>query len=57
MESELFDAAGKPAGEITSVSPASSAGKRDIMAYLKRGALEVHFMGPDGTRHAVGTEN
>jgi folate-binding protein YgfZ len=57
MESELLDAAGKPAGEITSVSPASSAGKRDIMAYLKRGALEVHFMSPDGTRHAVGTEN
>jgi len=27
------------------------------MAYLKRGALEVHFMGPDGTRHPVGTEN
>jgi folate-binding protein YgfZ len=57
MESELLDAAGKPAGEITSISPVSSAGKRDIMAYLKRGALEVHFMSPDGTRHAVGTEN
>jgi folate-binding protein YgfZ len=57
MESELLDAAGKPAGEITSISPASSGGKRDIMAYLKRGALEVHFMGPDGTRHPVGTEN
>lgn len=57
MESELLDAAGKPAGEITSVSPASSAGKRDIMAYLKRGALEVHFIGPYGKRHAVGTEN
>ena len=53
MESELLDAAGKPAGEITSVSPASSGGKRDLMAYLKRGALEVHFAGPDGTRHAV----
>lgn len=57
MESELLDAAGKPAGEITSVSPVSSAGKRDIMAYLKRGALEVHFMSPDGTRHPVGTES
>ena len=57
MESELLDAAGKPAGEITSVSPASSAGKRDIMAYLKRGALEVHFMSPDGTRHPVGAES
>jgi folate-binding Fe-S cluster repair protein YgfZ len=57
MESDLLDAAGKPAGEITSISPVSSAGKRDIMAYLKRGALEVHFMSPDGTRHAVGTEN
>jgi folate-binding protein YgfZ len=57
MESELLDAAGKPAGEITSVSPASSGGKRDIMAYLKRGALEVHFIGPYGKRHAVGTEN
>lgn len=53
MESELLDAAGKPAGEITSVSPASSGGKRDIMAYLKRGALEVHFMSPDGTRHPL----
>jgi folate-binding protein YgfZ len=57
MESELLDAAGKPAGEITSISPVSSAGKRDIMAYLKRGALEVHFIGPYGKRHAVGTEN
>ena len=57
VESELLDAAGKPAGEITSVSPASSAGKRDIMAYLKRGALEVHFMSPDGTRHPVGAES
>jgi len=53
MESELLDPAGKPAGEITSISPASSGGKRDIIAYLKRGALEVHFMGPDGTRHPV----
>lgn len=53
MESELLDAAGKPAGEITSVSPASFAGKRDIMAYLKRGASEVHFMSPDGTRHPL----
>ncbi len=57
VESDLLDAAGKPAGEITSVSPASSAGKRDIMAYLKRGALEVHFMSPDGTRHPVGAES
>jgi folate-binding protein YgfZ len=53
MESVLLDAAGKPAGEITSVSPASSGGKRDIMAYLKRGASEVHFMSPDGTRHPL----
>lgn len=53
MESVLLDAAGKPAGEITSVSPVSSGGKRDIMAYLKRGALEVHFMSPDGTRHPL----
>jgi folate-binding protein YgfZ len=57
MESDLLDAAGKPAGEITSVSPVSYGGKRDIMAYLKRGALEVHFIGPYGKRHAVGTEN
>ena len=57
MESELLDAAGKPAGEITSVSPISKNGKRDLMAYLKRGALEVHFIGPYGKRHAVGTEN
>ena len=57
MESELLDAAGKPAGEITSVSPIAKNGMRHIMVYLKRGALEVHFMGPDGTRHAVGTEN
>jgi folate-binding protein YgfZ len=53
MSSELLDAAGKPAGEITSVSPASSGGKRDIMAYLKRGAEDVHFNDPDGTRHPV----
>ena len=57
VESELLDAAGKPAGEITSVSPVSYGGKRDIMAYLKRGALEVHFMSPDGTRHPVGAES
>jgi folate-binding protein YgfZ len=53
MESELLDAAGKPAGEITSISPASSGGKRDIMAYLKRGAADVYFTGPDGARHSL----
>jgi len=53
MESELLDTAGKPAGEITSVSPISKNGKRDIMAYLKRSAAGVYFIGLDGTRHPV----
>jgi folate-binding protein YgfZ len=53
MESRLLDAAGKPAGELTSVSPVSKNGKRDIMAYLKRGAADVYFTGPDGARHSL----
>jgi folate-binding protein YgfZ len=53
LSSELLDAAGKAAGETTSVSPIASGGKRDIMAYLKRGAEGVHFIDSDGTRHPV----
>jgi folate-binding protein YgfZ len=53
MESELLDAAGKPAGELTSVSPISKNGKRDLMAYLKRGAEGVVLVNPDGTRHPL----
>ena len=53
LSSELLDVAGKPTGEITSVSPIASGGERDIMAYLKRGAEDVHFNDPDGTRHPV----
>jgi folate-binding protein YgfZ len=53
MESRLLDAAGKPAGELTSVSPVSKNGKRDLMAYLKRGAEGVVLVNPDGTRHPL----
>ncbi len=53
ISSQLLDAAGKAAGEITSVSPIASGGKRDIMAYMKRGAEGVHFIYSDGTRHNV----
>lgn len=53
MESVLLDAAGKPAGELTSVSPVSQNGMRYIMAYLKRGADDVVLVNPDGTRHPV----
>ncbi len=53
MESVLLDATGKPAGEITSVSPVSKNGKRDLMAYLKRGAEDVVLENPDGTRHPL----
>ncbi|MGA0853510.1 MAG: hypothetical protein ACO3RK_01705, partial [Luteolibacter sp.] len=53
ISSQLLDAAGKAAGEITSVSPIASGGKRDIMAYLKRGAEGVHFMDANGLSHPV----
>jgi folate-binding protein YgfZ len=53
MESRLLDAAGKPAGELTSISPISKNGKRDLMAYLKRGAEGVVLVNPDGTRHPL----
>ena len=53
MESALLDAEGKSAGEITSVSPKAKNGKRDIMAYLKRGAADVYFNGPDGAKHLL----
>ena len=53
VESELLDAAGKPAGEITSVSPIARNGKRDIMAYLKRGVDGAMLVNPDGARHAL----
>lgn len=53
MESVLLDAADKPAGELTSVSPISKNSKRDLMAYLKRGAEGVVLVNPDGTRHPL----
>jgi folate-binding protein YgfZ len=53
MESVLLDAAGKPAGELTSVSPVSKNGKRDLMAYLKRGADGVVLVNADGARHPL----
>lgn len=53
MESVLLDAAGKPAGELTSISPISKNGKRDLMAYLKRGAEGVVLVNTDGTRHSL----
>ena len=37
----LVDAEGKPAGEITSVSPLSGDGVRHLLAYVKRGAEGV----------------
>lgn len=53
MKSILLDATGKSAGELTSVSPIAKNGKRDIMAYLKRGVDGAMLVNPDGARHAL----
>jgi folate-binding protein YgfZ len=43
----LVDAAGKPAGEITSVSPLADGGVRHLLGYVKRGAENVRVVAAD----------
>ncbi len=40
----LVDADGKPAGEITSISPLPDGGSRHLLAYMKRGAENVRVV-------------
>ncbi len=49
----LTDADGKPAGDLTSISPVAEGGMRHALAYLKRGVSDVLLVTPDGTRHPV----
>jgi folate-binding protein YgfZ len=49
----LVDAAGKAAGELTSVSPQVENGLRRALGFVKRGANEVFVIAPDGSRHPV----
>lgn len=45
----LVDAEGKPAGELTSVSPLVSDGPRGCLGYLKRGAAECFYRAGNGS--------
>ncbi len=44
----LVDANGAPSGELTSVSPRKSAGGREALGFVKRGATEFYLKGGDG---------
>jgi tRNA-modifying protein YgfZ len=47
----LVDADGANAGELTSVSPTVSDGRRAALGYLKRGAADGFFKAADGSMH------
>lgn len=49
----LIDFEGRPVGELTSVSPLQTNGKRQALAYVKRGVLEIFISSPDGVRHSA----
>ncbi len=53
----LIDAAGQPAGELTSVSPQAENGLRYALGYVKRGATDLFVMTPDGSLHPVSRES
>ena len=50
---ELVDATGKPAGQVTSVSPLANGAVRHALGYVKRGVEQVFVSGADGCRHEV----
>jgi folate-binding protein YgfZ len=50
---QLVDAAGAPAGELTSISPLAEGGVRAALGYVKRGVEEVFVRGEDGVIHPV----
>jgi tRNA-modifying protein YgfZ len=47
----LVDPAGANAGELTSVSPIASDGRRHALGYLKRGVVDGFFKAVDGSLH------
>lgn len=50
---ELVHTEGKPAGEITSVSPLPEGSRRRALGYLKRGVDSPQLRAPDGSLHPV----
>lgn len=52
----LVDAEGRPAGELTSISPQVVDGVRHALGYAKRGADQWFFQAEDGTRAALRKE-
>jgi folate-binding protein YgfZ len=45
----LVDAAGAPAGQLTSISPLAANGVRAALGYVKRGVEQVSIVTPDGS--------
>lgn len=56
-DGNLADADGRPAGELTSVSPLAENGVRHALGYLKRGVNDVFLVAADGSRHPVQVRN
>jgi folate-binding protein YgfZ len=50
---QLVDSAGNPAGNLTSVSPKSTAGVRAAMGYVKRGVEDVFVVDAGGCLHPI----